>query len=81
MFCSRCGQEVQLVPNYDTLGSRLFETQPEEKKKHTEPPEKETSKVQKKHSVRPFAVGVALLLACMGILLAVTEITIPLIIS
>lgn len=71
MFCSRCGQEVQLVPNYDTLGSRLFETQPEEKKKHTEPPEKETSKVQKKHSVRPFAVGVALLLACMGILLAV----------
>lgn len=73
LFCSRCGQEVQLVPNYDTLGSRLFEEQPEKKveEEHADSPEGEAGNVPKKHKVRPIAVGIALLLACMAVLLAV----------
>ncbi len=72
LFCSRCGQEVQLVPNYDTLGSRLFEAQPEKKKEaNTQSPDGEAGNVHKKHKVRPIAVGIALLLACLAVLLAV----------
>ena len=27
LFCPECGQEVQLVPDYETMGSRLQEQQ------------------------------------------------------
>lgn len=72
LFCSKCGQEVQLVPDYDTLASRMFEKQKLEREEEERRSVRQESVQQaKKKKTVPLLTGVIILILCIGVLFGI----------
>ena len=76
LFCPECGQEVQLVPDYETMGSRLMEQQrlqqeEEKRQKEAERRAAEDALRKKKKTRRSIIILIAALAAAVIVLFAV----------
>ena len=76
LFCPECGQEVQLVPDYETMGSRLQEQQRRqqeeaEKRREAQRLAAEEAMLKKRKTRKSILILIVVLAAAVVILFAV----------